>query len=171
MLWDERLQVLHSSKTMSKWRNGRFQCEIMQEIPVFFFAHSYTIFFSQTPSLSTLNLDKSEDLQASMLSFCKSSNKTQILKNKSKLCNRRNLRLVKLLLHSCLRCFDTARCHYLFSIGRRRGAAVSTADSPLSSNGHFFNHIHACEPEHWPGYNLVIRGIMKMIKRELLVEN
>ena len=70
-----------------------------------------------------------------------------------------------------LRCFSTGGGggggHDLFSIGRRRGAAVSTADSPLSSQGAFFQHIHASEP----GYNLVIRAIVKIVKRELLVEN
>ena len=29
-------------------------------------------------------------------------------------------------------------------------------------------HIHASEPERWPGYNLVIRAIVKIFKRELL---
>ena len=35
----------------------------------------------------------------------------------------------------------------------------------------YFNHIHATEPEHWPGYNLGICAIVKIFKRELLVEN
>ena len=60
--------------------------------------------------------------------------------------------------------------HDLFSIGRRRSPAVSTADIPLVSQGAFFQHIHASEPEHWPAYNLVIRAIVKIFKRELLVE-
>ena len=60
--------------------------------------------------------------------------------------------------------------HDLFSIGRRRSPAVSTADIPLVSQGTFFQHIHASEPEHWPAYNLVIRAIVKIFKRELLVE-
>ena len=38
--------------------------------------------------------------------------------------------------------------HDLFSIGRRRSQAVSTADIPLVSQGAFFQHIHASEPEH-----------------------
>ena len=38
--------------------------------------------------------------------------------------------------------------HDLFSIGRRRSPAVSTADIPLVSQGAFFQHIHASEPEH-----------------------
>ena len=38
--------------------------------------------------------------------------------------------------------------HNLFSIGRRRSPAVSTADIPLVSQGAFFQHIHASEPEH-----------------------
>ena len=60
--------------------------------------------------------------------------------------------------------------HDLFSIGRRRSPAVSTADIPLVSQGAFFQHIHASEPEHWPAYDLVIRAIVKIFKRELLVE-
>ena len=60
--------------------------------------------------------------------------------------------------------------HNLFSIGRRRSPAVSTADIPLVSQGAFFQHIHASEPEHRPAYNLVIRAIVKIFKRELLVE-
>ena len=40
----------------------------------------------------------------------------------------------------------------------------------LEAQGAFFQHIHASEPEHWPGYNLVIRAIVKIFKRELLVE-
>ena len=38
--------------------------------------------------------------------------------------------------------------HDLFSIGRRRSPAVSTADIPLLSQGAFFQNIHASEPEH-----------------------
>ena len=38
--------------------------------------------------------------------------------------------------------------HDLFSIGRRRSPAVSNADIPLVSQGAFFQHIHASEPEH-----------------------
>ena len=72
-----------------------------------------------------------------------------------------------------IKVFQYTGGHDLFSIGRRRGAAVSTADIPLSSQGAFFQHNDASEPEHWPGYKLVIRAIVKIqvFKRELLVEN
>ena len=55
---------------------------------------------------------------------------------------------MKIIKQRSLKVLQYTGGHDLFSIGRRRSPAVSTADIPLVSQGAFFQHIHASEPEH-----------------------